>query len=83
MSKEYQWTVGLNLRIICIRLVAMTVNGDALGNCSFQYGCVRVLVMAEWFLQLTGAEPRQVEVGVEVLRGPVIEMLLRLGEYRK
>ena len=82
MSKEYQWTVGLNLRTIYIRFVAMTVDGDALGNCSFQYGCVGILVMAEWFLQLTGAEPRQVKVRVEV-RGPVMEMLLRLEEYRK
>ena len=30
-------------------------------------------------MQITGAAPEQVKIGIEVPRGPVVEMLLRLG----
>ena len=57
----------------------ITAGGDVLGNRSFRHGGVGIREMAEWVLQITGAAPEQVEIGIEVPRGPVVEMLLGLG----
>ena len=79
MSKENRWTVGIDWSTRSHQACAMNVDGDVLGNCSFRHGGAGIREMAEWLLQVTGAKPGQVKVGIEVPRGPVVEMLLSLG----
>ena len=79
MSKENRWTVGIDWSTRSHQACAMNADGDVLGNCSFRHGGAGIREMAEWLLQVTGAKPGQVKVGIEVPRGPVVEMLLSLG----
>ena len=79
MSKENQCTVGIDWATRSHQACVTSANGEVLGNRSFRHGGVGIRKMAEWVLQITGAVPEQVEVGIEVPRGPVVEMLLGLG----
>ena len=79
MSKENQCTVGIDWGTRSHQACVASANGEVLGNRSFRHGGVGIRKMAEWVLQITGAVPEQVEVGIEVPRGPVVEMLLGLG----
>ncbi len=79
MSKENRWTVGIDWATRSHQACVMSTDGDVLGNRSFRHGGVGIREMAEWVLQITGAAPEQVEIGIEVPRGPVVEMLLGLG----
>ncbi len=79
MSKENQCTVGIDWATRSHQACVTSASGEVLGNRSFRHGGVGIREMAEWVLQITGAVPQQVEVGIEVPRGPVVEMLLGLG----
>ena len=79
MSKENRWIAGIDWATRSHQACVMNADGEVLGNRSFQHGGVGIREMAEWFVHVAGAPPEQVEVGIEVPRGPVVEVLLGLG----
>ncbi len=56
---------------------ACVLDGDGveLGNASFPHSGSGLSDLCDWILEVAGAEPRHVAVGIETPQGPVVEAL--------
>lgn len=57
----------------------LDADGAELGNRKFAHSGQGLADMADWILELSGAEPGQVSVGIETPHGPVVESLQGRG----
>lgn len=58
---------------------ALDVDGEKLGHRAFSHGGDGLAELASWIRSVTGQEPENVAVGIEVPHGPVVEHLMDAG----
>jgi len=58
---------------------ALDVDGEKLGHRAFSHGGDELAELASWIRSITGQEPGNVAVGIEVPHGPVVEHLMDAG----
>lgn len=79
MEKERLWFVGVDWASELHQARLSDAGGDKVGERAFRHGGEGLAELANWILQLTGAEPAAVHIAIEVPHGPVVESLMERG----
>jgi transposase len=79
MEEERNWFVGVDWASETHHVRLSDVRGRKVGERAFSHSGEGLAEMAAWILQLTGAEPGEVYVAIEVPHGPVVESLMERG----
>ena len=76
MSEEVNWLVGIDWASQEHQVCVLDMNGKSVGERIFPHGGEGLTDLCAWLLAITGAEPGEIAVAIEVPHGPVVETLL-------
>ena len=73
------WFAGVDWASEKHDVVVTDSDGKTLGRTKVEHSGEGLARMADWLVATTGAHPEQIDVGIEVPHGPVVETLLERG----
>jgi transposase len=79
MTGKLNWFAFVDWGSRSHQVAVVDAGGDIKGEKSFSHDGKGLSEMAQWLLKTTGAEAKDIDVGIEVPHGPVVESLMEKG----
>jgi transposase len=79
MTEDICWLVGIDWASRKHHVCLLDAKGQIVAARDFVHDGAGLSELCTWLIDKTGAEPRQVEVAIEVPHGPIVETLLERG----
>jgi transposase len=79
MDAQQRWYAGVDWASGSHHVWLADKDGRCLGERSFKHAGEGLAEMVAWLLKLSGADPSQIDIAIEVPHGPVVETLLERG----
>ena len=79
MHGERRWFVGIDWASQEHVVSLCDGQGKKIGQRNFAHGGTGLSDMIAWLLKMSGGEPSEIHVGIEMPHGPIVEALLERG----